>query len=61
MKEQGYKNIMSVPRILKITINIGVGEAAIDKKSLTMLLVIWTKIAGQKPSHYFVTQGYRRI
>jgi large subunit ribosomal protein L5 len=48
-KKFGYKNKMQVPRILKITLNMGVGEAAADKKILTNALEDMTKIAGQKP------------
>lgn len=44
-----YQNKMQVPRILKITLNMGVGEAAADKKILTNALEDLTKIAGQKP------------
>ena len=43
-----YKNIMQVPRITKITLNMGVGEAAADKKIMTNALDDLTKIAGQK-------------
>ncbi len=49
MKERGYANIMQVPRITKITLNMGVGEAASDKKVLEHALADMTKIAGQKP------------
>lgn len=49
MKQFGYKNKMQVPRILKITLNMGVGEAAADKKILTNAIEDMTKIAGQKP------------
>lgn len=45
----GYKNVMEVPKILKITINMGVGEAAADKKFITSAVDDMTKIAGQKP------------
>ena len=48
MKHFSYKNIMQVPRITKITLNMGVGEAAADKKIMTNALVDLTKIAGQK-------------
>lgn len=44
-----YANVMQVPRILKITLNMGVGEAAADKKVLTNAVEDLTKIAGQKP------------
>jgi large subunit ribosomal protein L5 len=45
----GYKSIMEVPRITKITLNMGVGEAVGDKKILENALGDMTKIAGQKP------------
>lgn len=48
MKQFNYKNIMQVPRITKITLNMGVGEAAVDKKVMTNALDDLTKIAGQK-------------
>lgn len=44
-----YKCIMEVPRIEKIVLNMGVGEAAADKKILTSAIEDMTKIAGQKP------------
>ena len=50
MKEQGYQNIMEVPRIEKITLNMGVGEAVNDKKILLEHAVKdMTMISGQKP------------
>ncbi|MBI4986548.1 MAG: 50S ribosomal protein L5 [Rhodocyclales bacterium] len=45
----GYKSVMEVPRITKITLNMGVGEAVGDKKILENALGDMTKIAGQKP------------
>ena len=48
MKKFDYKNIMQVPRITKITLNMGVGEAAADKKIMTSAVDDLTKIAGQK-------------
>lgn len=45
----GYKSIMEVPRITKITLNMGVGEAVADKKILDNAVADLTKIAGQKP------------
>jgi len=45
----GYKNIMQVPRVTKITLNMGVGEAVGNKKVLENALADMTKIAGQKP------------
>lgn len=44
----GLKNVMEVPRITKITINMGVGEAVADKKILTNAIADMEKIAGQK-------------
>jgi len=49
MQKHGYKTIMQVPRIKKITINMGVGETTSDKKVLDAALADMTKIAGQKP------------
>ncbi len=48
MKHFKYENVMQVPRITKITLNMGVGEAAADKKVMTNALDDLTKIAGQK-------------
>ena len=48
MEKQGYKNLMQVPRIEKITLNIGVGEAARDKKTIKDVIADLEKIAGQK-------------
>ena len=48
-KKFGYKNPMEVPRLSKITINMGVGEAATNKKILENAVADLTKIAGQKP------------
>ena len=45
----GYTSIMQVPRIEKITLNMGVGEAIGDKKSLENAVADLTLIAGQKP------------
>ena len=45
----GYKSIMEVPRITKITLNMGVGEAVGDKKVLDYAVGDLQKIAGQKP------------
>jgi len=45
----GYKSVMEVPRITKITLNMGVGEAVGDKKILENAVGDMTKIAGQKP------------
>jgi len=45
----GYKNPMEVPRITKITLNMGVGEAATNKKILENAVADMAKISGQKP------------
>ena len=49
MTEFGYKNVMQVPRLVKITVNIGVGEAVDTPKSLDAAVDDLTKIVGQKP------------
>jgi large subunit ribosomal protein L5 len=49
MKQFGYGSIMQVPRITKITLNMGVGEAVADKKMLENASGDLIKIAGQKP------------
>lgn len=49
VKKFGYKSSMEVPRITKITLNMGVGEAVADKKVLESAIGDLTKIAGQKP------------
>ena len=49
MEQFGYDNIMQVPRITKITLNMGVGEAVGNKKILENAVADMTKIAGQKP------------
>ena len=48
-KKFSYKSPMEVPRITKITLNMGVGEAVADKKVLEFAVGDMTKIAGQKP------------
>ena len=45
----GYKNVMQVPRISKITLNMGVGEAAANKKVLENAVADMAKLSGQKP------------
>jgi large subunit ribosomal protein L5 len=47
-KQFGYKSVMEIPRITKITLNMGVGEAVGDKKVLENAVADMTKIAGQK-------------
>jgi len=47
-KEFGYKSVMQVPKLTKITLNMGVGEAIADKKILQSAVADMEKIAGQK-------------
>ena len=49
IKQFGYKSVMEVPRIEKITLNMGVGEAVADKKVVEHAVSDLEKIAGQKP------------
>jgi large subunit ribosomal protein L5 len=49
MQQFNYKTVMQVPRIEKITLNMGVGEAVADKKIMDNAVGDMTKIAGQKP------------
>ena len=49
IKQFGYKSPMEVPRITKITLNMGVSEAVADKKIMDNAVGDLTKIAGQKP------------
>lgn len=49
MKRFGYRNVMQVPKITKITLNMGVGGAIADKKMIEHALSDMKKIAGQKP------------
>ena len=49
MQQFGYKSLMEVPRIQKITLNMGVGEAVADKKVMDNAVADLAKIAGQKP------------
>ncbi|MHB1529439.1 MAG: 50S ribosomal protein L5 [Acidiferrobacteraceae bacterium] len=48
-KQFGYKNVMQVPRLEKITLNMGVGEALADKKIMDHAVADLEKISGQKP------------
>ena len=48
-EELGLANVMEVPRILKVTLNMGVGEALGDKKALENAVADLTLISGQKP------------
>jgi large subunit ribosomal protein L5 len=54
----GYKSVMQVPRIRKITLNMGVGETTSDKKILDNAVADMTRIAGQKP---VVTKARRSV
>ncbi|SES66145.1 50S ribosomal protein L5 [Thorsellia anophelis] len=49
MSEFGYHSVMQVPQIKKITLNMGVGEAIVDKKLLENAAADLTAISGQKP------------
>lgn len=49
IKQFGYKSVMEVPRIEKITLNMGVGEAVTDKKVIDHAVEDLRKISGQKP------------
>jgi len=57
-KQFGYKTVMQVPRIEKIVLNMGVGEAVADKKIMDNAVGDMTKIAGQKP---IVTKARKSI
>jgi large subunit ribosomal protein L5 len=48
-KELGVKNAMQVPKLSKITVNMGVGEAVADRKVMDAAIADLTKITGQKP------------
>ena len=58
LKEFAYKNVMQVPRVKKITLNMGVGEAVADKKQIENAVRDMTAIAGQKP---VVTEARKSI
>jgi len=49
MKSLGFKNIMQIPRITKVVVNIGLGEAMDNPKALDAAVVDLTTITGQKP------------
>ena len=49
MKKFGYRSVMQVPRVQKITLNMGVGDATSDKKILESAVGDMVKISGQKP------------
>jgi large subunit ribosomal protein L5 len=57
-KDLGIQNPMEVPRITKITVNMGVGEAVADKKVMDAAVADLTKITGQKP---LVTKSRKAI
>lgn len=57
-QEFGYQSMMEVPRITKITLNMGVGEAAADKKTMDAAVADMQKISGQKP---LVTKARKSI
>lgn len=56
-KDFDYSSVMQVPRITKITLNMGVGEAVADKKILTHALDDMTRISGQKPISTIATKS----
>jgi large subunit ribosomal protein L5 len=58
MEQFGFKTVMQVPRIEKIVLNMGVGEAVADKKIMDNAVADMTKIAGQKP---LVTKARKSI
>lgn len=49
LKEFSYRSVMEVPRVSKVTLNIGLGEATTDKKVIEHAVADLTKISGQKP------------
>jgi large subunit ribosomal protein L5 len=49
IKEFGYKNSMQVPRLEKVTVNVGVGEATQNAKAIDSVVAELTAIVGQKP------------
>jgi len=48
-QDLGLKNVMQIPKITKITVNMGVGEAVADRKVMDAAVADLTKITGQKP------------
>ena len=67
VKQFGYKSVMQVPRLIKIVVNMGVGEAVGDKKILEHATKDLTAIVGQKPvvtkakkaiANYKIREGY---
>ena len=57
MKAFNYTNVMQVPKLQKITLNMGVGEAVNDKKVMKFALDDMTRIAGQKPVTTFAKRS----
>jgi len=57
-EQRGYRNVMEVPRLDKITVNMGVGEAVSDKKTLENAQAELAMITGQKPA---VTRARKSI
>ena len=49
MKKFGYKNLMEIPKLLSITLNMGIGDAKVNAKSLESAVSELTQISGQKP------------
>ena len=49
LQQNGYKNILEVPKLQKIVINMGLGEAVQDSKKVASAVADLTKITGQKP------------
>ncbi|HQA98985.1 MAG TPA: 50S ribosomal protein L5, partial [Candidatus Dojkabacteria bacterium] len=49
MKEQNYGNVMEVPTLKKIVVNIGAGETVENKGAMDEIVEMLTKITGQKP------------
>ena len=61
MQEFAYKNVMQVPRLEKITVNIGVGEATQNAKAVDTAVAELTAIAGQKPVVTKAKKGDREL
>jgi len=58
MEKFGYQNVMEIPKIEKVIINMGVGEAVGNPKALDAAIADMTQIAGQKP---IVTRAKKSI
>ena len=58
MEQFGYDSVMQAPKVTKITLNMGLGDAVADKKILQAAISDMTKIAGQKP---IVTKSRKSI